>query len=80
MAYAPFVEALVKSLVSHPDDVEVEEEQSGNVRTFHVAVNSEDTGKVIGKNGKVINAVRLVVSGIATKAREKAFVKIVTND
>lgn len=80
MSYAPFVENLVKSLVSHPNDVDVEEEQNGNTRTFHIAVNSEDTGKVIGKNGKVINAVRLVVSGIATKSREKAFVKIVTND
>lgn len=80
MSYAPFVGELVKSLVSHPADVDVEEEISGNTRTFHVAVNSEDTGKVIGKNGKVINAIRLVVSGVATKERERAFVKIVTND
>ncbi|RYG29432.1 KH domain-containing protein [bacterium] len=80
MSYAPFVGELVKSLVSHPGDVEVDEEVNGNTRTFHVAVNGEDTGKVIGKNGKVINAIRLVVSGVATKDRERAFVKIVTND
>lgn len=80
MSAAPFLDELVKNLVSNPGAVEVEEETEGHTRTFHITVDSEDTGKVIGKNGKVINAIRQVVSAIASKDRERAFVKINTPD
>jgi predicted RNA-binding protein YlqC (UPF0109 family) len=41
-------------------------------------VAQEDVGKVIGKSGRVISAIRQVVSAIASKSKEKAFVKVVT--
>ncbi len=80
MSYRPFVEELVKSVVEFPDAVVIEEELDGNVRTFFVKVAPEDTGKVIGKAGRVVSAIRQVVSAVASKSREKAFVKIETND
>ena len=78
--YAPFVEHLVKSVVESPDQVEIEEETDGNTRTFFVNVTPEDVGKVIGKSGRVVSAIRCVVSAVAAKSREKAFVKIVTDN
>lgn len=78
MSYSPFVEQLVKQMVSEPDSVEVDEVLEGNTRTFNVRVAQEDVGKVIGKSGRVISAIRQVVSAIASKSKEKAYVKIVT--
>ena len=77
--YGGFVEHLIKSVVENPDQVEIEEDADGNTRTFFVNVNPEDVGKVIGKSGRVVSAIRCVVSAVAAKSREKAFVKIVTD-
>lgn len=78
MSYAPFVEELVKSIVATPDQVEIDEVLEGNTRTFNVRVAQDDVGKVIGKSGRVISAIRQVVSAVASKSKEKAYVKIVT--
>ncbi len=78
--YGEFVERLVKSVVENPDEVEIEEDAEGNTRTFYVTVNPDDVGKVIGKSGRVVSAIRCVVSAVAAKSREKAYVKINTED
>ena len=78
--YGEFVERLVKSVVENPDEVEIEEDAEGNTRTFYVTVNPDDVGKVIRKSGRVVSAIRCVVSAVASKSREKAYVKINTED
>jgi hypothetical protein len=80
MSYTPFVETLVKSVVENPADVEIEEESEMGARTFHVHVNPDDVGKVIGARGRVIEAIRRLVSAVAAKSREKAYVKVVTEN
>lgn len=73
------VELLVKSLVDHPDEVVVEEIDSGRGSvSFEVRVSPQDTGKIIGKQGKIANAIRTVVKAAASKADTKAFVEIVS--
>ncbi|MCC7435179.1 MAG: KH domain-containing protein [Methanoregulaceae archaeon] len=79
MAYSAFVEEVVRLLVDEPEAVVIEEELDGNTRTFFVRVAAEDVGKVIGKSGRVVSALRAVVSAIASKEREKAYVKVVTD-
>jgi predicted RNA-binding protein YlqC (UPF0109 family) len=78
MSYRPFVETLVKSVVENPDQIEIDEEHEMGTRTFFVRVSPDDVGKIIGKSGRVVSAIRCVVSAVAAKSREKAFVKIVT--
>ena len=73
MSYSPFVEEIVKQMVSEPDSVEVDEVLEGNTRTFNVRVAQEDVGKVIGKSGRVISAIRQVVSAIASKSKAPCF-------
>lgn len=79
MSYRPFVETLVRSVVENPDQIEIDEEQEMGTRTFFVRCSPEDVGKVIGKSGRVVSAIRCVVSAVAVKSREKAYVKIVTD-
>ena len=78
MSYKTFVEELVTGVVEFPDQVEISEDVDGHTRTFYVKVATDDVGKVIGRSGRVVSAIRCVVSAVAAKSREKAFVKIVT--
>ncbi len=52
------VEFMARSLVDEPDAVEVEEEQDGDRVIFHLYVADGDMGKVIGKQGRIANAMR----------------------
>jgi uncharacterized protein len=73
------VELLVTSLVDHPEAVQVvETTEEGAVYNYEVHVAPEDTGKVIGRQGKIANAIRTVVKAAASKADVKAFVEIVS--
>lgn len=80
MSSKGLVETLISAVVEHPESVTVNEEVDGSVRTYLVRVASDDVGKVIGKSGRVVSAIRSVVSAAASKNREKAFVKILTED
>jgi predicted RNA-binding protein YlqC (UPF0109 family) len=73
------LELLVTSLVDHPDQVEViEATDDGATFNYEVRVSPLDTGKVIGRQGKIANAIRTVVKAAASKADVKAFVEIVS--
>ncbi len=52
------VEHIVKSLVDHPDQVQVTETQNRDTTVVELRVASEDMGRVIGKGGRVINSIR----------------------
>lgn len=76
MSYRPFVELLVRQIVEQPEALKIEEELVGNTRTFQVKVAADDVGRLIGKNGRVVSAVRALVSAVAAKNRERAYVKV----
>ncbi len=57
----PLVENIAKSLVEHPDQVEVREVQSGNHVRLELSVAKDDMGRVIGKNGRVANSIRTLL-------------------
>lgn len=60
------VRFLVTSLVDHPDDVVIARKESGSSVTFEVSLNPEDIGKVIGRQGRIIKAIRTVVRAAAS--------------
>ena len=56
------VEYIVSNLVNHPEDVIIEEQAGdGEFTLINIQVNPEDIGRVIGKSGKVIKAIRQIV-------------------
>ncbi|OGH39349.1 MAG: hypothetical protein A3B44_02195 [Candidatus Levybacteria bacterium RIFCSPLOWO2_01_FULL_38_21] len=62
---------IISSLVDSPDKVSITEEGDGELITFKVTVGKDDMGKVIGKNGKVIRAIRNVLKIPAIKQNKK---------
>ncbi len=67
---------VVKKLVEKPEAVSVEESQDGDVAVLDIVVDEADKGKVIGKQGKVIKAIRSLVAAAASKTGERAVVEI----
>ena len=72
---------IVNSLVSKPEAVEISvEDESEKVKIVKVAVDGEDMGKVIGRNGKVATAIRTIVKSITTKENKRYVVKIIEKE
>ncbi len=66
---------LLTSIVDHPDDIDVVEtaDESRVLLTIHA--NAEDIGKIIGKNGRIIRALRDLIKLIAT--RQNSYVDVI---
>ena len=71
---------LVQGIVGHPDEVEVEEYFDDMGTVYGVRVHPEDVGRVIGKEGRVANALRNLVKAAATKTGARVTVEIITDD
>lgn len=70
------IEFLLNRLVTFPDEVNVEEIENDGTFTYLIHVNPEDIGRVIGKNGSVINAIRTICKVRAVKEQIHARVEL----
>ena len=72
------IEFLARALVDSPDDVSVEsfEEDDGTV-VYEVRVAEDDVGKVIGRSGRTVNALRAVVRAAAMREGRRVLVDVV---
>lgn len=70
------VEVIAKSLVDHPEEVEVVETSKDDVIYVELKVAQEDMGKVIGKQGRIAKSIRTVVKAAASKGDKKVVVDI----
>lgn len=70
------VEVIAKALVDHPDEVSVNEKQDGKTTVLELHVAEGDMGKVIGKQGRIAKAIRVVMRAAATRSNEKVIVEI----
>ena len=72
------VEYLAKALVDSPADVRVDEfEEDDGTIVFEVEVAEDDVGKVIGRNGRTINALRTVIRASAVRHNRRVLVDVV---
>ena len=67
---------IARSLVDHPDQVTVNEVENGDELTLELRVAPEDMGKVIGKQGRIAKAIRMVMKAAATRENVKVIVDI----
>jgi predicted RNA-binding protein YlqC (UPF0109 family) len=66
------IEYIAKSLVEHPEQVEVRESGSGNRVRLELSVSKDDMGRVIGKSGKVANSIRTLLRVAAEREGKQA--------
>ncbi len=71
------VEYIAKSLVDHPDAVAVKEIQEASAIIIELHVAEPDMGRVIGKRGRVVNAMRALVEVIAAREGKRVTLEVV---
>jgi len=71
------IEYIVKELVEDKDNVQVVSTTDGGVTTVTIKVSQNDTGKIIGKKGKIVTAIRTIAKAVAIKRGEKYIVEVV---
>ena len=77
MKVKELVEVIAKALVEHPEEVEVTQVDKGRTVVIELRVAPSDMGKVIGKQGRIANAIRSVVKAASAKSDKKVVVDIV---
>ena len=70
------IEYMARAIVDNPDDVEVTEEDGGDHIIFRLMVAEEDMGRVIGKQGRIANAMRALLKVAAIRRDERVVLEI----
>ena len=70
---------IARAIVDYPDSVVVTEREEGDTLFLELTVAADDMGKVIGKRGKIENAIRTVVKATANRDNRRVVVNIVSD-
>ena len=68
---------VARNLVDHPEQVSVNEIQSDGVTILELRVAPEDTGKVIGRQGRIAKEIRTLIRSVAQRSGKRVSVEIV---
>lgn len=67
---------IVQNLVEKPDDVSVTEREANGETVFEVRVADGDMGKVIGRQGRIVKEIRILMKAVAQRKGKKVSVEI----
>jgi predicted RNA-binding protein YlqC (UPF0109 family) len=68
---------IAKALVDNPDQVEVSEVAGEKATVLELKVAEGDRGKIIGKEGRIIKSIRIIVNSASAKLDKRATVEII---
>ena len=68
---------IVQNLVDDPDAVRITEKQAGAETVFEVRVADGDMGKVIGRHGRIVKEIRIIMKAVSQRHGKKVSVEIV---
>ena len=71
------VDFMARTLVDHPDEVEVNEVIGEQTTVIELSVSKEDLGKVIGKQGRTAKAMRTILNAASTKLQKRSVLEII---
>ena len=72
-----FLEFVIRQLVEFPDEMMLSEIPSGKMTIFRVQLRQSDVGRIIGRNGQTINAIRALLASSAARHGQRATLEIV---
>jgi predicted RNA-binding protein YlqC (UPF0109 family) len=72
-----FLEFVIRQLVDYPDEVMLSEIPNGRTTIFKVQLRQSDVGRVIGRNGATIQAIRALLASSASRHGQRATLDIV---
>ena len=67
---------IIQNLVDNPDEVSVTEREAGADTVFEVRVADGDMGKVIGRQGRIVKQIRILMKAVAQRKGKKVSVEI----
>ncbi len=71
------IEYVVKTLVDHPEEIRISEIEGERTIVFELRCHPDDVGKVIGKSGKTVGAIRTLLSTVAARQNRRAMLEVV---
>lgn len=71
-----FLNKVVSFIVDSPEKAQIEEKVEDGLKIYTILVPEEEVGKIIGKGGKVINAIRSLARVKALKKQERVLIKV----
>lgn len=71
---------IAKAIVNSPESVVVTEREEGENVFLELKVAADDMGKVIGKHGRIANAIRAVVKATANRDNKRVIVNIISDE
>jgi predicted RNA-binding protein YlqC (UPF0109 family) len=70
------IKHIVQALVDHPEQVEISEVESDRTLILEVRMAKADIGKVIGKQGRTVQAIRTILRGVSGKVKKHVIFEI----
>ena len=71
------VEYIAKSLVDNPESVKVTEIETGQMLIYEVQVGEDEMGKLIGRQGRIVKAIRSVVRAAGARQGKRVTVEVI---
>ncbi len=72
-----FLEFVIRQLVEFPDEMLLSEVPNGKTTVFRLQLRQSDVGRVIGRNGQTIQAIRALLSSSAARHGQRATLEII---
>lgn len=77
MSIVELITQIVACLVDHPEEVKITEIPGDRTSSVNIIVKKSDVGKIIGKDGKVIEAIRLICEHIASRRKQRISIIVI---
>jgi predicted RNA-binding protein YlqC (UPF0109 family) len=71
------IERIAQELVDQPDQVSVTEIEGGRTVVYELKVAKSDIGKIIGKRGQNVNAIRTILNAVSGKSRKQVVLELI---
>ncbi len=72
-----FIERIAKALVDQPDAVKITEVEGERTSVIELSVANEDMGKIIGKQGRTVSAIRTLLNAASMKQKKRTIFEII---